>query len=66
MLDLDQREVTEAVVSLGRPLASGHPDQQCGLHDHLRMKMMVVHLQRVVLYLGATCDKQHWGGSNVG
>jgi hypothetical protein len=52
MLDLDQREVIEAVVILGRPLAGGHPDQQCSLHDHLWMKLVVVHLQRVGLYLG--------------
>jgi hypothetical protein len=60
----DWRVVSKAATTLGRPLTGFHPDQSCSLQDSVSSKMMMVLLNRLVPYLGATWDKQPWGGSN--
>jgi hypothetical protein len=35
------------------------------IQRHLRAKMMEVHLDRLVPYLGTTQDDQPWGGSSI-
>jgi hypothetical protein len=61
----DWRVVSKAATTLGRPLQGCHLDQSCSLQDSVPSQATVVQLNRLATYLGATWDKQPWGGSNV-
>jgi fatty acid-binding protein DegV len=56
---LEERQITQAADVLGRPynIITQIKDIIYQIQQRTRARMMVVHLDRLVLYLGATWDK---------